>query len=57
MDWFPLYNSVRIAGIATVITFFAGILCETSEYIKRYSRLYSYSASCYAANGYRFFYT
>lgn len=27
MDWFPLYNSVRIAGIATVITFFAGILC------------------------------
>ena len=27
MDWFPLYNSVRIAGIATVITFFAGTLC------------------------------
>lgn len=25
MDWFPLYNSIRIAAIATVITFFFGI--------------------------------
>lgn len=25
MDWFPLFNSLRVAGIATVITFFAGI--------------------------------
>ena len=25
MDWFPLYNSIRIALIATVITFFLGI--------------------------------
>lgn len=25
MDWFPLYNSLRIAGISTVITFFFGI--------------------------------
>lgn len=25
MDWFPLYNSLRIAAIATVITFFAGL--------------------------------
>lgn len=25
MDWFPLYNSLRIAGISTVIVFFAGI--------------------------------
>ena len=25
MDWFPLYNSLRIAGISTVITFFTGI--------------------------------
>ena len=25
MDWFPLYNSIRIAAIATVITFFLGI--------------------------------
>lgn len=25
MDWFPLINSLRIAGISTVITFFAGI--------------------------------
>ena len=25
MDWFPLYNSLRIAGISAVIVFFAGI--------------------------------
>ena len=25
MDWFPLYNSIRIAGISTVIIFFVGI--------------------------------
>lgn len=25
MDWFPLHNSLRIAGISTLITFFAGI--------------------------------
>lgn len=26
MDWFPLYNSLRIAAISTVVIFFAGIL-------------------------------
>lgn len=25
MDWFPLYNSLRIAGISTILVFFAGI--------------------------------
>ena len=25
MDWFPLYNSIRIAGISTLIIFFVGI--------------------------------
>ena len=25
MDWFPLYNSLRVAGISTFITFFVGI--------------------------------
>ncbi|WP_281679461.1 molybdate ABC transporter permease subunit [Synergistes jonesii] len=25
LDWFPLYNSLRIAGISTFITFFSGI--------------------------------
>ena len=25
MDWFPLYNSLRIAAISTLVTFFAGI--------------------------------
>ncbi len=27
MDYFPLFNSIRISLIATVITFFLGILC------------------------------
>ena len=26
MDWFPLWNSLRIAGISTIIAFFTGIL-------------------------------
>lgn len=26
MDWFPLWNSLRIAGISTLLTFFLGIL-------------------------------
>jgi molybdate transport system permease protein len=26
MDWFPLYNSLRIALLSTVVTFFVGIL-------------------------------
>lgn len=26
MDWFPLWNSLRVAGISTVITFFLGLL-------------------------------
>ena len=26
MDWYPLYNSLRIAGISTAVVFFAGIL-------------------------------
>lgn len=25
MDWFPLYNSIRIAAVSTVLVFFAGI--------------------------------
>jgi molybdate transport system permease protein len=25
LDWYPLFNSVRIAGIASVIVFFTGI--------------------------------
>ena len=25
MDWFPLYNSMRIAAISTVVVFFTGI--------------------------------
>lgn len=29
MDWFPLYNSLRIALIASVIVFFSGIFRPT----------------------------
>ncbi|MCD7876208.1 MAG: ABC transporter permease subunit [Cloacibacillus porcorum] len=39
MDWFPLYNSLRIAGISTFITFFTGIcaayyISKTSKFTK-----------------------
>lgn len=37
MDWFPLFNSLRIAGISTVIVFFAGIFA--AYYIARAPRL------------------
>lgn len=36
MDWFPLYNSLRIALIATVIVFFLGIFA--AHYIARLPR-------------------
>ena len=25
MDWFPLYNSIRVAAISTVLVFFLGV--------------------------------
>lgn len=37
MDWFPLYNSLRIAAISTVFVFFVGIFA--AYYISRASRL------------------
>ena len=37
MDWFPLYNSIRIAAISTFITFFAGIFA--AYYIAKAPRL------------------
>lgn len=37
MDWFPLYNSLRIAGISTVIIFFLGIFA--AYYIAKAPRL------------------
>lgn len=37
MDWFPLLNSLRIAGISTVIIFFLGILA--AYYIARLPRI------------------
>lgn len=37
MDWFPLYNSLRISLISTVIIFFVGIF--TAYYISRAPRL------------------
>ena len=32
MDWFPLWNSIRIAGIACVIVFFTGIFAAYCAY-------------------------
>lgn len=37
MDWFPLYNSLRIAGISTVIIFFVGIFA--AYYISKAPRV------------------
>ncbi len=37
MDWYPLYNSLRIAAISTVAVFFLGILA--AYYIARLPRL------------------
>ena len=37
MDWFPLYNSLRIALISTVLTFFTGILA--AYYISKIPRV------------------
>lgn len=37
MDWFPLWNSLRIAGISTVIVFFLGIFA--AYYIAKVPRL------------------
>ena len=37
MDWFPLFNSLRIAAISTVIIFFAGIFA--AYYVAKLPRL------------------
>lgn len=37
MDWYPLYNSLRIAAISTVIVFFSGLLA--AHFIARLPRL------------------
>ena len=37
MDWYPLYNSLRIAAISTVLSFFLGI--AAAYYIARLPRL------------------
>jgi molybdate transport system permease protein len=37
MDWFPLWNSLRIAGISSVVVFFLGILA--AFYIARAPRI------------------
>lgn len=37
MDWFPLYNSLRIAAVSTVLIFFAGIFA--AYYIAKAPRL------------------
>ena len=37
MDWYPLYNSLRIAAISTAVVFFLGLLA--AYYIARLPRL------------------
>ena len=37
MDWFPLWNSLRISAIACVLVFFLGLLC--AYYIARLPRM------------------
>ena len=37
MDWFPLWNSLRIAAISTIIIFFAGVFA--AYYIAKLPRL------------------
>lgn len=37
MDWYPLWNSLRIAGIASIIVFFTGILL--AYYVARLPRV------------------
>ena len=37
MDWFPFFNSLRIAGISTVVIFFVGIFA--AYYIAKAPRL------------------
>lgn len=37
MDWFPLYNSIRIAAVSTVVVFFLGIFA--AQVIARLPRL------------------
>ena len=37
MDWFPLYNSIRIAAISTALIFFLGIF--SAYYIARTPRV------------------
>lgn len=37
MDWFPLYNSLRVAAVSTFITFFAGI--AAAHYVAKTPRL------------------
>ena len=37
MDWFPLYNSIRIAAVSTVLVFFLGI--AAAHFIARAPRL------------------
>jgi molybdate transport system permease protein len=37
MDWIPLYNSLRVAGISTFITFFVGIFA--AHYIAKTPRI------------------
>lgn len=44
MDWFPLYNSIRVALISTAITFFLGV--SAAHYTARAPRLVKGALDC-----------
>lgn len=60
MDWFPLLNSLRVASIATVITFLLGIWAANGitrlPCHKRRIGLYPYAAISVAADCRRVFF-
>ena len=37
MDWYPLYNSLRIAAVSSVVVFFSGIFA--AYYIARLNKV------------------
>ena len=38
MDWFPLWNSLRIAAISTVLIFFLGIAADLALFLEKVER-------------------
>ena len=41
MDWYPLWNSLRVAAISCVIVFFTGIFAAARENKHKTAQLYT----------------